>query len=60
MRVTVHVSSVEEVASAREKAEASMQDGDELEIIVGQPVARPAERQEARPAGGVKANMGGA
>lgn len=60
MRVTVHVPSVDDVAAARDKAEATMREGDELEIIVGQPIARPAERQEARPAGGTPANMGGA
>ena len=52
MKVVVHVKSADEIAAARTAAEASMQDGDELEIIVAQRVALPAERQPARPAGG--------
>lgn len=60
MRVVVHVRSPDEIADARAAAEATMQEGDELEIIVAQPVARAAERQEARPADGTPANMGSA
>lgn len=46
MKVTLHVASVEEVAEARAAAEASLQEGDELEIVVGQPTASaPAELQ---------------
>ena len=60
MRVTVHVASPDEIPAARDAAEAVMREGDELDIIVAQPVAVAAERQAARPAGGVPANMGGA
>lgn len=60
MKFTVHVASVDEVADARAAIEATMQSGDELEIIVNQPVARPVERNERRPAGGTAAGMKGA
>lgn len=60
MRVTVHVSTPDEIPAARAAAEAVMQDGDELDIIVAQRMPVAAERQAARPAGGVPANMGGA
>lgn len=54
MRITVYVSTVEEVPAARAAAEEAMIEGDELEIIVAMPVARPAERQDARPAAGIQ------
>ncbi len=60
MRVTVHVQSADDIPAARDAAEANMHDGDELDIIVAMPVAIAAERQAARPAGGMPANMGGA
>lgn len=55
MKVVIHVSSVADIGPAREAAEADLAEGDELEIVVAQPVApqpRPAERQEQRPATG--------
>lgn len=57
MKITVHVASTDAIAQAREEIEAAMQDGDEGEIIVAQPVNAPVERQERRPAGGVPANV---
>lgn len=60
MKFTVHVSSTDAIPAAREAVEATMQSGDELEIIVNQPVARPVERNERRPAGGTAAGMKGA
>ena len=57
MKITVHVKSVDEIEEARAAVEAQMQDGDDGEIIVAQPVNAPVERQERRPAGGVAANM---
>lgn len=60
MKITVYVASVDEVAPARTAAEAQMQAGDELEIIVSPPAPLPAERNERRPAGGTPASMKGA
>ena len=57
MKITVHVKTVEEIDAARAAVEAQMQDGDDGEIIVAQPVNAPVERQERRPAGGVPANV---
>lgn len=57
MKITVHVPSTDEIADARARIEEAMQDGDEGEIIVAQPVNAPVERQERRPAGGVPANV---
>lgn len=55
MRIVVNVASVEEVPAAREAAEATMQEGDELEIVVGSNApARPAETQPMRQAVGYK------
>lgn len=53
MRFVVNVATIEEVPAAREAAEATMREGDELEIVVGtvaQP--RPAETQPQRQAVG--------
>lgn len=57
MKITVHVKAVEEIEAARAAVEAQMQDGDDGEIIVAQPVNAAVERQERRPAGGVPAGM---
>lgn len=57
MKITVHVRTVEEIEEARAAVEAQMQDGDDGEIIVAQPVNAPVERQERRPAGGTPANV---
>lgn len=59
MKITVHVKTVDEIEGARTAVEAQMQDGDDGEIIVAQPVNTPVERQERRPAGGVPANVKG-
>lgn len=59
MKITVHVKTVDEIEEARTAVEAQMQDGDDGEIIVAQPVNAPVERQERRPAGGVPANVKG-
>ena len=60
MKITVNVTNVDDVADARTAAEAQMQPGDELEIIVSPPAPRPVERTERRPAGGTPASMKGA
>lgn len=57
MKITVYVASVDEIAAARASAEAQMQPGDELEIIVSLPSPVPAARQERKPAGGTPAGM---
>lgn len=59
MKLTVHVRDIEDLAEAMTKARGAAGPADEIEIIVAQPVATPAERQEARPAGGVAANQRG-
>jgi hypothetical protein len=52
VKVTIHVATIEEVPAAREAAEASLAEGDELEIVVGQSTAKPAESQPQRQAVG--------
>ena len=59
MKITAHVQSIDDVAETRTAAEAAMQPGDELEIIVAGLSPAPAERQEARPAAGIPGGMGG-
>jgi hypothetical protein len=58
-KLTVHVATPADVAAARAAMVAVMVAGDEIEVIVAQPTAKAAERQEARPAGGTAANMKG-
>jgi transcription elongation factor len=52
VKVTIHVSTIGEVSAARTAAEATLQPGDELEVIVGQVSARTAEVQPSRQAVG--------
>lgn len=55
MRIVVNVATVEDVPAARDAAEATMREGDELEIVVGSaapPSAKPAESQPMRQATG--------
>ncbi|MGL5734208.1 MAG: hypothetical protein ACRCYS_05005 [Beijerinckiaceae bacterium] len=59
MKIIVHVKSIADLADARADALAVAGPADEIEVIVAQPVSTPAERQEARPAGGIAANQKG-
>jgi hypothetical protein len=51
LRLEVHVPSIDQIPDARTAAEAVMQSGDELEIIVDTPTPTPASIQERKPAG---------
>lgn len=45
MKIEVHVASVDDIAAARADAEAQAQEGDEIVVVVDNPLP-PTERQE--------------
>lgn len=51
MRLEVHVQSIDDIEAAREAAEATMIEGDTLDIIVDVPTATRPAVQERKPAG---------
>lgn len=59
MKITVHIKDVSELAEARDAVLMEAGEGDEIEIVIGQVLTAPAERQLGRPAGGLPANQKG-
>lgn len=59
MKITVHINDISELSSARDALVVEADPADEIEIVIGQAAAVPAERQPGRPAGGIPANQKG-